>query len=100
LGIEDPFHLTPDQMQKIKEKLIKLKGNVLSFYTTPDEALQLYKNNGADLGQLRPAANEGDEGRGANIAYVNPKEGALAWLDTWAMTSGVRDTGLAEAWVN
>ena len=37
---------------------------------------------------------------GAHIAYVNPSEGALAWLDTWAMTSGVQDKELAEAWVN
>ena len=37
---------------------------------------------------------------GAHIAYVNPSEGAPAWLDTWAMTSGVQDKDLAEAWVN
>ena len=37
---------------------------------------------------------------GAHVAYINAKEGALAWLDTWAMTSGVRDKDLAEAWVN
>ena len=37
---------------------------------------------------------------GANVAYVNPKEGALAWLDTWAMTSGVQDKELAEKWVD
>ena len=37
---------------------------------------------------------------GAHIAYVNPNEGAPAWLDTWAMTSGVQDKDLAEAWVN
>ena len=29
-----------------------------------------------------------------------PRKGALAWLDTWAMTSGVRDKELAESWVN
>jgi putative spermidine/putrescine transport system substrate-binding protein len=102
LGIEDPFHLTDEQMQKIKEKLIKLKGNVLSFYTTPDEALQLYKNNDvaliwANYGQQQVKAMKD---AGAHIEYVNPKEGALAWLDTWAMTSGVTDKELAEAWVN
>ncbi|MFL5260242.1 MAG: ABC transporter substrate-binding protein [Hyphomicrobiales bacterium] len=102
LGIADPFHLTDEQMQQIKDKLIKLKQNVLSFYTTPDEALQLYKNNDvaliwANYGQQQVKAMKD---AGANIAYVNPKEGALAWLDTWAMTSGVRDTELAEAWVN
>jgi putative spermidine/putrescine transport system substrate-binding protein len=102
LGIADPFHLTDEQMQQIKEKLIKLKQNVLSFYTTPDEALQLYRNNDvaliwANYGQQQVKAMKD---AGANIAYVNPKEGALAWLDTWAMTSGVKDTELAEAWVN
>jgi putative spermidine/putrescine transport system substrate-binding protein len=102
LGIEDPFHLTDEQMTKVKEKLIALKQNVLSFYTTPDEALQLYKNNDvaliwANYGQQQVKAMKD---AGANIEYVNPKEGALAWLDTWAMTSGVQDVDLAEAWVN
>jgi putative spermidine/putrescine transport system substrate-binding protein len=102
LGIEDPFHLTDEQMAKVKEKLIALKQNVLSFYTTPDEALQLYKNNDvaliwANYGQQQVKAMKD---AGANIEYVNPKEGALAWLDTWAMTSGVQDVDLAEAWVN
>ncbi len=102
MGIEDPFHLTAEQMGKIKEKLIALRSNVLSFYTTPDEALQLYKSNDvaliwANYGQQQVKAMKD---AGANIGYVNPKEGALAWLDTWAMTSGVKDVDLAEAWVN
>ena len=102
LGIEDPFHLSDEQMGKIKDKLIALKRNVLSFYTTPDEALQLYKSNDvaliwANYGQQQVKAMKD---AGANIEYVNPKEGALAWLDTWAMTNGVQDVDLAEAWVN
>ena len=102
LGIEDPFHLNADQMAKIKDKLVALKGNVLSFYTTPDEALQLYKSNDvaliwANYGQQQVKAMKD---AGANIGYVNPKEGALAWLDTWAMTSGVQDQDLAAAWIN
>ncbi len=102
LGIDDPFHLSDADMAKVKDKLIALKGNVLSFYTTPDEALQLYKNNDvaliwANYGQQQVKAMQD---AGANIGYVNAKEGALAWLDTWAMTSGVQDKDLAEAWVN
>jgi putative spermidine/putrescine transport system substrate-binding protein len=49
LGIQDPFHLSPEQMQQVKAKLIDLKRNVLSFYTTADEALQIYKNNDVAL---------------------------------------------------
>ena len=102
LGIKDPFHLTDEQMQQIKKKLIDLKHNVLSFYTTADEALQIYENNDvaliwANYGQQQMKAMES---AGAHVAYVNPKEGALAWLDTWALTSGVRDKDLAEQWIN
>src|SRR5207302_4571531 len=49
LGIQDPFHLSADQMAQVKTKLIALKKNVLSFYTTADEALQIYKNNDVAL---------------------------------------------------
>jgi len=102
LGFADPFHLSAEQMDQVKAKLSELKQNVLSFYTTPDEALQLYKSNDvaliwANYGQQQVKAMTD---AGANIGYVNPKEGALAWLDTWAMTSGVQDTDAAEKWVN
>ena len=102
MGIEDPFHLTDDQMQKIKAKLIDLKHNVLSFYTTADEATQIYKNNDvaliwANYGQQQVKSLQD---AGAHVAYVNPKEGALAWLDTWAVTVGAQDKDLAEQWIN
>ncbi|HWA42067.1 MAG TPA: ABC transporter substrate-binding protein [Hypericibacter adhaerens] len=102
LGIQDPFHLTPEQMDQVKQKLIALKHNVLSFYTTADEALQIYQNNDvaliwANYGQQQMKAMQD---AGAHVAYINASEGALAWLDTWAMTSGVQDKDLAEQWVN
>jgi putative spermidine/putrescine transport system substrate-binding protein len=102
MSAENPFQLSDQQLEEIKAKLIDLKHNVLTFYTTPDEALQLYENNDvaliwANYGQQQVKAMQD---AGAPIKYVNPKEGALAWLDTWALTKGVRDKELAEAWVN
>ena len=84
-------------------KLIALKGNVLSFYTTPDEALQLYKNNDvaliwANYGQQQVKMLQ-DAGL-TDWVYVNPKEGALAWLDTWALSKGAQNPELAAKWVN
>ncbi|HMN85314.1 MAG TPA: ABC transporter substrate-binding protein [Bauldia sp.] len=101
-GVADPFHLTDDQLKSAEEKLVELKRNVLSFYTTSDEALQLYQHNDiaiilANFGQQQVKAMQD---AGAHIAYVNPKEGAPAWLDTWAITTGVQDKELAEAWIN
>ena len=48
-GIENPFHLTDEQFAKIKDKLVDLKRNTLSFYTTADEAMQIYQNNDVAL---------------------------------------------------
>ena len=89
-------------MAAVKAKLVDLKKNVLSFYTTADEAQQIYQNNDvaliwANYGQQQVKALEKI---GAHVAYINPSEGALSWLDNWAMTSGVRDKAAAAKWVN
>ncbi len=102
LGVENPFQLSAAQLDEIKAKLIDLKKNTLSFYSTADEALQLYQSNDvaliwANYGQQQVKAMTD---AGAHIAYINPKEGALAWLDTWALTSGVQDKDLAEQWID
>jgi putative spermidine/putrescine transport system substrate-binding protein len=102
MGVKDPFKLTPDQLDAAEKKLVDLKHNVLSFYTTADEALQLYQNNDvaiifANYGQQQVKMMKD---AGLDVVYVNPKEGALAWLDTWALTSGVQDKELAESWIN
>jgi putative spermidine/putrescine transport system substrate-binding protein len=80
LGYSDPFHLTDEQMAAVKDKLVELKRNVLSFYTTADEAQQIYNNNDvaliwANYGQQQLKALQAT---GAHVACVNPSEGALA----------------------
>jgi putative spermidine/putrescine transport system substrate-binding protein len=38
---------------------------------------------------------------GADIGYVIPREGALAWLDCWTITrGGAKKKALAEAWID
>jgi putative spermidine/putrescine transport system substrate-binding protein len=102
MGIANPFQLSPAQMDEAKAKLIALKKNALSFYSTADEAQQIYGTNDvaliwANYGQQQIKAMQK---AGAKVGYINPTEGALTWLDTWAITKGVQDQDLAEAWVN
>jgi putative spermidine/putrescine transport system substrate-binding protein len=75
---------------------------VLTFYSLPEEAAELFRDHSVallfanygnqQLKQLRDA--------GADVGYVIPREGALAWLDCWAITRGAKNKRLAESWIN
>ena len=102
VGIDDPFNLSQAQIAEIKNRLIALKDNVLSFYSTTDESVQLYQSNDVALifGNFGQQQVKALRDAGAPIDYVIPSEGTLAWLDTWAMTRGVADRKLAQKWIN
>jgi putative spermidine/putrescine transport system substrate-binding protein len=98
----DPFQIQAQDFPKVSERLIALRRNVLTFYTLPEEAAELFRSHQAalifanygrqQLKQLQDA--------GADVGYVIPREGALAWLDCWAISQGARDAALASLWIN
>nr|WP_321796143.1 extracellular solute-binding protein [Caballeronia sp. J97] len=102
LGYPHPFRLTDAQMREIARKLVDLRRNLLTYYTLPEEATAsfiqhkaalMFGNYGTQqLAQLRKA--------GADVGYVIPEEGALAWLDCWAVTRTATNRPLALAWIN
>ncbi len=102
LGKQTPFRLDDQDWPATVDRLIELRRNVLGFYTQPEESVELFRTRRAAL----LLANYGSQqlqllkASGADVAYVIPREGALAWLDCWAITRGVRDKALAEAWIN
>lgn len=102
LGLHDPFHLNDAQFSQVLNRLVSLRSNVLKFYAQPEEVTELFRDNEVAL----VYANYGEQQvkllrtAGADIGYVIPNEGALAWLDCWAIMRGVHNRGLAEAWIN
>lgn len=102
LGSKTPFQLSEGDYKRAVDKLIGLRRNVLTFYSQPDEAVELFRDNSVAL----VFANYGSQQvkqlqqAGADIGYILPEEGALAWLDCWAVTRGARNQRLAEAWIN
>jgi len=102
LDSKNPFQLKEGDYKRAVEKLIDLRHNVLTFYSQPEEAVELFRDHPVAL----VFANYGSQqvkqlqAAGADIGYVIPKEGALAWLDCWAVTRGARNKRLAEAWIN
>lgn len=102
LGAEQPFRITAAQWRPAVERLIELRRNVLGFYTQPEESVELFRRHRVAL----MLANYGMQqlrllrAAGADVGYVIPREGALAWLDCWVVARGVRDHQLVEAWLN
>jgi len=102
LGLPDPYRLRGGDWREVVDRLIELRRNVLTFYSRPEESAELFRRRNVTL----MLANYGSQQvrllqqAGANVGYVIPSEGALAWLDCWAITRNARDPALAEAWIN
>jgi putative spermidine/putrescine transport system substrate-binding protein len=101
-GAEQPFRIATEQWRPAVERLIELRRNVLGFYTQPEESVDLFRRHRVAL----MLANYGTQqlrllrAAGADVGYVIPREGALAWLDCWVVARGARDRKLVEAWLN
>lgn len=102
LGYPHPFQLDATQMRVIARKLVDLRRNLLTYYTVPEEATAYFVQHKVALmfGNYGTQQVESLRRAGADVGYVIPDEGALAWLDCWAMTRSVRDRELALAWIN
>jgi putative spermidine/putrescine transport system substrate-binding protein len=102
IGMKNPFRLSPAELRQAAHKLVQLRRNVRAFYASPEEAVKLYFDN--DIAIV--FANYGTQqlkalrAAGADVGYVIPREGALAWLDCWAVTRGAKDRALAERWID
>lgn len=102
LGYANPFRLSPAQTRTVARKLIDLRRNLLSYYTLPEEATALFVQHKAALmfGNYGTQQVASLRKAGADVGYVIPDEGALAWLDCWAMTRSAGNRALAEAWID
>ncbi|WP_432455536.1 MULTISPECIES: extracellular solute-binding protein [unclassified Agarivorans] len=101
-GVANPFQLDETQFRQATERLVALRRNVLTFYASPEEALDyftqenialMFANYGAQQVKMLTDA-------GAQVGYVIPREGALAWLDCWVLSAGMKNSELAHQWIN
>jgi len=101
LGL-DPFHIPPGARQQVLKKLLALRRNALAFYKLPEEATRLFREQSAALLFANYGSQQVKQLRdaGADIGYVVPRNGVLAWLDCWAVSHGARNKALAEAWID
>jgi putative spermidine/putrescine transport system substrate-binding protein/spermidine/putrescine transport system substrate-binding protein len=102
LGFKDPYNLTDEQLDQVKQVLEKTRECTKAFYSGFGDAANYFASGdvatGISLGGLvSKLAGE----KGASVKEVVPKEGALGWMDTWAISKGgAEKEDLAYKWIN
>ncbi len=101
LGFENPYKLNDEQFEAVKQKLIALKNNALTFYTGLDDGASIFVQDGVNLlfpmGQAQGALIKS---RGVDVKEIVPKQGAAGWIDCWGISAGAQDVGLAHEWID
>lgn len=102
LGLPSPFRLRKQDWPVAVDKLIALRRNLAAYYTQPDESLALFRSRDAVLMLANYSSQQLKLLReaGLDVGYALPKEGALAWLDCWAIARNATSPPLAAAWIN
>jgi spermidine/putrescine transport system substrate-binding protein len=90
---QNPNH--PSDLNAIKQKLIEQKPLDSTFWQTGDEFSKLYATNQVSLGLMWSGQSASMKKNGVSINYVIPKEGAIGWVDNWAVAKGTKNSDLA-----
>lgn len=100
LGYSDPFHLSDDQLEKIKDFLIKQKPLLLKYFEGDEEVDTLFAEGEVwiSLGWGSDAVSLSDDG--TPVEFVTPREGALSWICGYSIAKGTKMPMAAHAMVN
>ncbi|MCP4381527.1 MAG: extracellular solute-binding protein, partial [Hyphomicrobiales bacterium] len=101
LGFEDPYNLTDEQFEQVKEALIETKGLLATYYSGFDEGVEIWKQN-AIVANLAMGEFQAQKMLDQNmpVKYIIPKEGAIGWLDCLLLSAGAENPDLVYAWVD
>lgn len=97
----DPWNTTPEQDEQIKQWLIDLKPNLLTYWVDFSELSQSMAS-----GDIWVAANVWADTyrslveQGVEVQYIEPKEGKLGFVCGFGISSNVKDLELAYAYID
>lgn len=84
----------------ILETAIANKPSVATMWANENEAQAAFRTNGCIIGQTWDGTAASLRKEGLPIRYIAPKEGALAWLEGFALTAGAENVEQAYEWIN
>jgi spermidine/putrescine transport system substrate-binding protein len=98
LGDKTPYQ--PDDIEAVKAKLLDLMKNVKTLWSSEDEFNKLFANGDINLGNYWSGAASRAAKMGLPMAFVVPEEGALGWIDTWAIAKDAPNKEIAYKWLD
>ncbi|MFT4043953.1 MAG: extracellular solute-binding protein [Gordonia sp. (in: high G+C Gram-positive bacteria)] len=94
---EDPQN--PD-MSKITPALVALKNNAKMVYSSVDDLAKAVSTNTVSLGIANGDTVGGIGAEHPTLKYTIPSQGAVGWIDTWAISAKSKKKDLAYKWIN
>lgn len=95
---QDPNH--PSDLNAIKKKLLEQKPLNRTYWKTGDEFSKLFAGKQISIGLMWSGQSAAMKKNGEPIQYVIPKEGAIGWVDNWAIPKGSKKKDLAMKFID
>lgn len=97
-GESDPNH--PADLEKIKQTLIDQKKLNQTYWKTGEEFNQLFAGKQITVALAWSGLSSELKKEGQPIKYVIPKEGAIGWVDNWAIVKDSANKEIAEKFID
>ena len=95
---QDPNH--PDDLEAIKQALLEQKPLNCTYWKSGDDFSKLFAGDQISVGLMWSGQSASMQMEGEPIGYVVPEEGAIGWVDNWAIASTCQNEELAYAFIN
>lgn len=101
LGIEDPYSLTPEQLDAAVELLRKQRENIGEYWSDYTKEVQAFESGTSVIGTTwQVIANTIGAGNKVQVNTVLPKEGSTGWSDTWMISSKAAHPNCMYKWMD
>ena len=91
-------------MRKIYDQILAFavahKASIKQFWDSADNTKSGFLENGCVIGETWDGPAISLRKAGKPVAYMAPQEGAITWLDGWAITKAAKNTAQAYEWIN
>lgn len=99
LGIDDPYELTPDQLDAAVDLLKGMNPNIKKYWALFSDEIDLFASGDVVAGTAWPYQVNALQTDEHPVDGIIPEEGATGWADTWMMSSHAQHPNCMYLWM-